>query len=153
MRVKVKINKIKKDILLALKTPICFILFVMGLCFTGLGLWFHNPSWIILGLILPIIGMFYSFSHKAKTKRNWYDQLVKLYLIKIQLPFHIIGYLAIIIALWRNDLLLLFIGLLIKLIGYFVAYIHEEKNLGVLFYFLVPKNKYKIIKKSIRKKK
>lgn len=78
--------------------------------------------------------------------------LIKLYLAKIQIPFHFAGYSIIIIGLWTRDINLVLFGLIIKSIGYIVAYFKEERNLGILFYFAVPKSKDKIIQKSIKKK-
>ncbi len=141
-----------KQILITHKHPVNALFHLIGIGFIVLGLWLHNIPWITVGIILPCMGTFYALSHKTKNiKKCWYDQLIKLYLSKIQIPFHITGYLLLIISLWQNDLLLLLIAVLIKIIGYIVVYSHEGKNLGVLFYFLVPKRSYKIIKKSIKK--
>jgi len=148
----VNIEKLKKKILLSQKNPLNLILNIAGFGFIAFGLWFHNIIWIILGLILPIIGTFYSLSHKIKHKRNWYDMLIKLYLSKVQIPFHFAEYSILIIGLWTRNINLILFALILKLIGYIVAYFKEERNLGILFYFTVPKSKDKIIQKSIKKR-
>lgn len=142
---------ILKKILLSHKHPLNFILHVIGVYFIAGGLWLHNTIWITLGVFLLIIGITYALSHKAKHEIGWYNQLVKLYLIKTQIPFHIASYLLLILGLWKNDLLIILIGIIIKVIGYVIVYLQEEKNLGLLFYFFTPKNKYKVIKRSIKK--